>query len=114
MAGSVNTAAQRPQNVNITGSSIKGHKVRKAWRWRDGLTNNTGGGSYAPAVAFLSRYADKPQIRVHLGLRSEFGFVVAEAARDHVARFGAIVNVHNLNFLLFVAGKLFVAQKVVL
>lgn len=61
MAGSVNTAAQRPQNVNITGISIKGHKVRKARRWRDGLTNNTGGGSYAPAVAFLSKCANKPQ-----------------------------------------------------
>ena len=30
--------------------------------WRVGLMNNTGGGSYAPAVAFLSKCTNKPQM----------------------------------------------------
>ncbi|HEY4422733.1 MAG TPA: hypothetical protein VGN10_00920 [Pyrinomonadaceae bacterium] len=51
MAGSVNIAARRPRsaNITVTGTALK---VRKARRWRSGLTKNTGGGSYAPAAAF--------------------------------------------------------------
>jgi hypothetical protein len=62
MAGSVNTAAQRPQSVNITGINNTAGNNTRVQHLRVGLMNNTGGGSYAPAVAFLSRSADKPQI----------------------------------------------------
>jgi len=51
MAGSVNIAARRPQSANITVKGITALKVRKARRWRSGLTKNTGGGSSAPAAA---------------------------------------------------------------
>ena len=67
MAGSVNTAARRPQSVNITGIINTAHNSRKVRHWRVGWMNNTGGGLFAPAVAFLSRYTNKPQIRLIRG-----------------------------------------------
>jgi len=63
MAGSVNTAARRPQSVNIAGINNTARNTSKVPHSRVGSTNNTGGGSSALAVAFLSRCADKPQIR---------------------------------------------------
>ena len=51
MAGSVNTAALRTLSANITTISIRANLDRKVRRWPDGLMNNIGGGSYAPAVA---------------------------------------------------------------
>ena len=55
MAGSVNTAARRPQSANITGINNTARNTLKAPHSRSGLMNNTGGGSSAPAVAFLNR-----------------------------------------------------------
>jgi len=62
MAGSVNTAAQRPQSVNIMGINNTARNNTRVPHWRVGLMNNTGGGSYAPAVAFLSKCTNKPQM----------------------------------------------------
>jgi len=53
MAGSVNIAARRPQSANIT-VIITARNIRKVLRWRSGLMRKTGGGSFAPAVAFLN------------------------------------------------------------
>jgi len=54
MAGSVNIAAQRTLSVNIT---ITRRRSINLLHLLDGSRNNTGGGSFAPAVE-----SQKPQI----------------------------------------------------
>jgi hypothetical protein len=94
MAGSVNIAARRPQSANITVTASRRVNIRKARRWRSGLTKNTGGGSYAPAAASPNGLAKSASIRV-----VKLFLVIAQASCNHSCRFGAIVNIHDLDLL---------------
>jgi hypothetical protein len=50
-------------SVNITIITRTASKSRKVWHLPGGLTNNIGGGSYAPAAAFTNKSAFIRKIR---------------------------------------------------
>ena len=115
MAGSVNTAARRTLSANIINETAR--KSRRDRPLRAGLIRTNGVVSSALAATSQRIYATEYPGKIgFLSVLSaaEFAFIIPEAARDHVHRFGAIVHVDDFDFLFLIARQLFVAEKVVL